>query len=147
MPVGLERPATHWPKYHWERIGPPPHQMKNYDFTCRSKRVNICDALLPLLTFYLIVSCEVANVYYNTLVFLVTVVTLSTGNAFLIINGHTFRKEDCGNGATSRWCCNEPTRGKCDVYAHVNEKYELVLIVNKHNHEPVLCRMLQGRII
>ncbi|CAH2085765.1 unnamed protein product [Euphydryas editha] len=43
----------------------------------------------------------------------VTVVTLSTGNTFLIINGHTFRKEVCVNGATSRWCCNEPSQSNC----------------------------------
>ncbi|XP_045515791.1 protein tramtrack, beta isoform-like isoform X14 [Pieris brassicae] len=77
----------------------------------------------------------------------VIVVTMSSGNKVLIINGHTFRREVSVNGATSRWCCNEPNDKKCDVYAHINEKFELVCLINAHNHEPTLCRMFHDRII
>ncbi|CAH3926542.1 unnamed protein product [Pieris brassicae] len=65
---------------------------------------------------------------------------MSSGNKVLIINGHTFRREVSVNGATSRWCCNEPNDKKCDVYAHINEKFELVCLINAHNHEPTLCQ-------
>ncbi|XP_045496232.1 protein tramtrack, beta isoform isoform X39 [Colias croceus] len=77
----------------------------------------------------------------------VIVVTMSTGSKFLIINGHTFRKEISVNGATTRWCCIEPCPNNCDVYAHVNDKFELVCIMNTHNHEPTLCRMFHDRIM
>lgn len=80
-----------------------------------------------------------------TLFSLVTVVTLSTGKTFLIVNGYTFKKE-CGLMDGTRWCCSEPSQNKCGVYVHVNEKFELVLMANVHTHEPILCSVFQERM-
>lgn len=79
----------------------------------------------------------------------VTVVTLSTGRTLLIINGYTFKEEYCAEEDTRwpRWVCSEPTNSKCDVYVHVNDKYEVVLMANAHTHEPIFCRLFQDRIM
>lgn len=78
--------------------------------------------------------------------FLVSVVTLSTGKTLLIVNGYTFKKGVNFTGG-SRWWCNEPGQRKCDVFVHVNDKFELILPVKKHNHDPILCRVFQERIM
>ncbi|KAJ0177664.1 hypothetical protein K1T71_006537 [Dendrolimus kikuchii] len=68
-----------------------------------------------------------------------TVVTLATGKTLLIVNGYTFNKGVRNKNGTV-WFCNEPNQTKCNVYLHVNDKYEVVLMDNVHTHEPILCR-------
>lgn len=73
---------------------------------------------------------------------------MSNGQTLLIVNGYTFKREVCvTDGSNTRWGCNEPSQGKCDVYIYVNEKYEVIFKANAHTHEPLLCRVFQDRIL
>ncbi|CAK1543863.1 unnamed protein product [Leptosia nina] len=73
----------------------------------------------------------------------VILVTMTSGNKILIINGHTFRKEISVNGATSRWCCNEPTtkeweetRKKYSVYLEAED--DVILFLETQNGRTIM---------
>lgn len=66
----------------------------------------------------------------------------------LIVNGYTFEKEITIDKNT-KWRCNEPNNNQtnCTVFVYLNEHFEVILIRNNHNHEPILCRTFQDRIM
>lgn len=103
---------------------------------------------------------KIINTRWSTLLFgltfvaiffsLVTVVTLSSGKTLLIVNGYTFKEEYSvakERRIHTRWCCSEPTNSKCDVYIHVNDRFEVIFTANAHNHEPIFCQMFQNRMM
>lgn len=76
----------------------------------------------------------------------VTMVTLSTGKTLLVVNGHTFRKDDSIK-RRSKWLCTELEEHKCNVYLMVNKKYKITTLRNQHTHEPKFCKVFQERIL